>query len=251
MPVAAGDLRDTFDDAMMREAAPSSPASTEGGGTADALALFNDRPSAPRRKTGAEARAQSRRCPTCGAVVPVGMSLCNTCGLDLDTGTRIDLDDDLAPPARSRSQSMPIPMAVVGGLSLTGSIALAIVAFVTWIGGKDGAQYFIPVAAFGGYAAYQFLRSKSVKLLLAALTLGAVIDLAGLIALPVYNANADATVVEASANGDDPDAIGERMLSVNERLDTNKLSIGITVLFLYAVVSIYLVSPQVNHHFRK
>src|SRR2546429_591121 len=65
----------------------------------DALALFQDSPkAAPRRLGAAEARAQARRCPTCGGVVPAGMSLCQTCGLDLETKTRVSLDDDLAPP---------------------------------------------------------------------------------------------------------------------------------------------------------
>jgi hypothetical protein len=181
----------------------------------------------------------------------MGMSLCNTCGLDLDTGTRVDLEDDLAPTAPLRGPSMPIPMVVVGGLCLAGSVALAIVACVSWFGGQAGVQYFIPVAAFGGFAAVEFLRGKSVKLLLAALTLGAAIDLVGLIGLPIYNANSEATVVQTTDAIDDPEGIGERLLSINERLDTNKISLGITLLFLYAVVSIYLLSPQVNRYFKK
>ena len=55
---------------------------------ADVLALFQDEPKTNRKPKGAEARAKARRCPDCGGVVGVGMSLCNTCGLDLDTGQR-------------------------------------------------------------------------------------------------------------------------------------------------------------------
>src|SRR5262249_44903377 len=143
----------------------------------DALALFNDRPTAPRRKTGAEARAQARRCPTCGGVVPQGMSLCQTCGLDLETGTRIAFDDDLSPPPAPQGPSIPLPVAIVGGVCAALSAVLTIAALVRWQQGAPGMLYFVPVAGFGVYAAVQFLRLKSVKMLLAALTLGAVLDL--------------------------------------------------------------------------
>jgi hypothetical protein len=250
MPTAPGDLRETFDLPMMTEAAgPAVPKASAGGGqAADALALFNEPASAPRRKKkGAEGRAEARRCPTCGGVVPVGMSICQSCGLDLETGRRIGFEDeDLIAPPPPRSEGLPIPMAVVGGLCLTGSVALAVIAVFQWVNGVPGALYFAPVAVFGGYAAVQFLRAKSVKLLLAALTMGAVVDLVALIALPIYNANAETTVVHRSDVGEDPDAADEFIRPIAERLDTNSLSLGIALLFLYAVVSIYLLSPQVR-----
>jgi hypothetical protein len=255
MPTAAGDLRDTFDQSMMRDAAPSSKAKAEGaardGQTADAAILFKDEPVAPRRKKGAEARSQARRCPTCGGVVPVGMSICQTCGLDLETGLRVGLDDDYTPPTPMRSQGMPIPIAVIGGISFAGSLALAVVAFVKWHGGMEGAIYFVPVALFATFAAVQFLRGKSTKLLLAALTLGAVIDLVALVALPIYNAQADTVVEKINSTGEDPDSPGEGLRPMAERLDTDRMTMGLTLLFLYASVSIYLLSPHVHKHFRK
>jgi hypothetical protein len=260
IPTAPGDLRETFDLPMMTEAAPTprkaNPAGGAGQGVgaktrADALALFDDAPRAPRKKTGAEGRAQARRCPTCGSVVPIGMALCQTCGLDLDTGTRLDLMDDLAPPPPPASPGPPLPIAIIGGFCTALSVALAVAALVFSVRGQAGTIYFVPVALFGTFAAIQFLRGKSVKLLLAALTLGAVINVAAFIALPVYNANAETTVEKRTDIGDDPDAADEAIRPVAERLDTNSISVGITVLFLYALVCVYLLSPQVNRHFSK
>jgi hypothetical protein len=178
------------------------------------------------------------------------MSLCQTCGLDLDTGARVDLMDDLAPPPPPPAYGPPLPIAIIGGLCTALSVALAVAALVFSVRGQAGTIYFVPVAAFGAFAAIQFLRGKSVKLLLAALTLGALIDVAALIALPVYNANAETTVEKRTDVGDDPDAADEAIRPVAERLDTNSISIGITVLCLYAVLSVYLLSPQVNRYFK-
>ena len=159
---------------MTGAAPPSAPPVTGGAARRPTpwLCSRTSRPSRARRPAQ-EARSSSRRCPTCGGVVPVGMSLCQTCGLDLESGTRIDLIDDLAPPpapaarvCRCRSRSSAASAAPL-------SAALVVAAFLMWTKGISGTQYFIPVAAFGGYASVQFLRGKSVKLLLVALTLGA------------------------------------------------------------------------------
>jgi DNA-directed RNA polymerase subunit RPC12/RpoP len=257
MPTAPGDLRDTFDLESMTGAAPPSaepvPLAPGSGGreAADALALFEEKPTRPRRKSGAEARATARRCPTCGGVVSVGMSICNSCGLDLDTGTRVDLADDLAPPPAPRDEGLPIPMTILGGLSFALSVALAVAALIVWQKGLSGAEYFIPVAAFGGYAAVQFLRGKSVRMLMAALTIGAVIDVAALVAVPIYEANADTKVFQRKEPSDDPDAAPEIIQSPYERLDVQRIKLGIALLALYAATSVYLLSPTVQKHFRK
>lgn len=253
LPVAEGDLRETFELPMMTEGSVAAPSKSPAAGrsTADATALFDDKPVAPRRKTGAEARATARRCPTCGGVVPVGMSVCKTCGLDLESGTRVDLMDDLSPPPAPRNTSLPIAMTIVGGLSLAASVMMGAFASFRWLNGTAGAQYFIPVAAFGIYAAVQFLRARSIKLLLVALTLGAVIDLVALIALPIANAQAETQVVQRTTATDDPDAADELIRPLAERLDTNQITTGIALLVLYALVCVYLLSPQVQKQFRK
>jgi hypothetical protein len=255
MPVAEGDLRETFDLPMMTEAASPAPAGrplTAGAGpVADALVLFDDRPQSPRRKTGAEARAQARRCPNCQGAVPAGMSLCQVCGFDLETGTKISLADELIPPPPPAPAGLPLDMTIIGCLCVAMSIALAAAAVVFAARGAQGALYFLPVAAFGGFAAYQFLRRKSVKMLMVALTLGAAIDVIALVALPIYNANAETTVVQRSGTDDDPDAADEMITPVLDRLDTDRISTGFAVLAVYAVLSIYLLSARVGRQFRK
>ncbi len=253
MPTAAGNLRETFDLPMMTEAdtpKKSKSAVPPTGADADALALFQDSPQPRRKKTGAEARANARRCPTCNSVVPAGMSLCQSCGLDLDTGTRVDLTDDLTPPLPPQP-AMPIPMAVVGGLCLTIAIALSAFAVVKWQEGVEGGIYFIPIALFGVWAAVQFLRGKTAKLLLVALTLGALVDIAFLVAFPIYKANFEETkTIERRTTTDDPESDEVQIKPLAERLDTGPVFRGLGILVLYAGVSVYLMSPQVHRQMK-
>ena len=259
MPTASGDLRDSFDLPMMTEAAPARPGGKggasggpAGGEHADALALFEDSPQPRRKKTGAEARASARRCPTCGGVVPVGMSICQKCGLDLESGTRVDLADDLSPPPPPKPPGPSIPMTVVGSLCLAVSAALSAFAFFKWNAGLAGAIYFVPLALFGIFASVQFLRGKTVKLLLVALTLGAVMDLTFMIGAPIIKANEEAAPIERTiSSNDDAELEREIIKPYAERLDASTISKGIGLLFLYAGISIYLISPSVQKHMRK
>ena len=127
MPTASGDLRDTFDLPLLVDDAPTAHRTRQVG---DAEALFQEKPGATRRQSAAEARARARRCPTCGGVVPAGMSLCNTCGLNLETGQRVDLDEDLAPAPVIRTAGAPMGVSIIGGLGFLGSIILALVSLV-------------------------------------------------------------------------------------------------------------------------
>jgi hypothetical protein len=250
LPASPGDLRETFDLPMMTEAAGTgAKAKSAAAPAADALALFEDSNQPRRKKTSAEGRAQSRRCPTCGGVVPQGMSICQTCGLDLESGTRVDLSEDIAPPP-PQHESMPIALSVVGGLCLATGAALTVFSIIKWQTGMDGAIYFIPLALFGVWSAVQFLRGKTAKLLLVALALGAAVDLAFLVAAPIYKAYAEEAAMNGSVNPDDPDA-GEVIIKpLAERLDTGTVFKGLGLLGLYAVVSVYLMSPQVRRHMR-
>lgn len=248
LPTAAGDLRETFDLPLLTEAAaPAAPAKAP---VADALALFEEKKTAPRRPNAAEARAKARRCPTCGGVVPVGMSICSTCGLDLESGTRVALDDDLAPEAPARPSGPPIGVSVIANVSLLGSLILAVYSGVKWMKGGDGWQYFIPVCLFGAFSAFHLLRGHTAKLLIAALTLGAVIDVVALIAMPIYVASVDTQVIERTQT-DDPEAPAVAIRSTSEELDTQRIALGIALLMTYAAVSVYLVSPAVRRHYAK
>jgi phage FluMu protein Com len=258
IPTAEGDLRGTFDLPLLGEDPSSSavPAGVgagagagRGAATGDAALLFEDRKTAPRRKTGAEARAQARRCPTCGGVVPQGMSVCS-CGLDLDTGRRVEIDDELMPEAPVRQVAAPIHVIAVGGTFLLGGAIMAMVSAVQWLRGEQGWMYFVPVCLFAVFASVQFLRGKTARLLLVALTLGAMIDVVALIALPVYYANMETTVLERMPTEDDPEAASVRIVSVADRLDSQKLTTGVVILLAYAACTAYLLSPPVRRHFR-
>ncbi|MDR3633301.1 MAG: hypothetical protein P4L84_05645 [Isosphaeraceae bacterium] len=250
LPTSSGDLRETFDLPLLGElAAETRPAkATPARPANDALALFEDGPPKPtsRRPAGAEARSKARRCPTCGGHIPVGMSICQTCGLDLETGMRVGLDDDLAPPPPVASSSLPLHVMLVGGICALGGGLLAAYSAYQSIEGQPGWRYFIPVCLFAVFAAVQFLRGKSPKMLLAALTLGAVLNVVGLIVMPIVYANMETKVMHRVPAPDDPDAVDEVIQPVAERLDTDRITTGILLLVAYALVSVYLISPSAS-----
>lgn len=244
IPTAPGDLRETFDLPLMTEA-DAGAAPRARAQSADALALFDERKPAARRPSAAEARAQARRCPTCGGVVPKGMSICSKCGLDLESGSRVQLDDDdLLPEAPARAAGLPFPVTVIGFVSLLGSVILAAFSAVQWLGGNQGWQYFVPICLFGAFASVHLLRGHSARLLLVALTLGAVVDVVALIATPIFQANAETRVIEGKFDPSDPEAEPVIIEPITERLDSQKLGLGIAVLLLYAAVGAYLASPS-------
>ena len=190
-----------------------------------------------------------RRCPTCGGVVPVGMSLCSACGLDLETGTRIALEDDLATPA-PRTPPMPLAVAIVGFTTLLGSVILTIATASLWVRGFEGFLYFVPICIFGVYASVQFLRRKTVRLLLMALTFGLAINLVALVAMPIYRANAAMAESVRTVAPVEPGETDLLIPSIAEKLDTQSLTAGISLILAYAGTAFYLLSPQVKRHFR-
>jgi hypothetical protein len=230
----------------------SQTAGAGGRAIADALALLQENPkAAPRQVNAAEARSKARRCPTCGSGVPAGMSLCQTCGLDLETKSRVTLEDDLAPPPPSQGPSLPISVGVIGGISLLASFCFAVVSLALWLRGQAGYLYFVPVCLFGVFASIQFLRLRSARLLLTALTFGVAIDLVALVAMPIYEANnAVSAPIERPVASNGSDEAELVIPSVLDRLDTHSLGLGIGLLVGYAAVAIYLVSPPMKRHFR-
>jgi hypothetical protein len=255
LPTVEGDVREIVEVPLLDEVAAAPKASRggvspPGGGSkpvADAQALFNEPTKKPRRLSAAEARAQARRCPTCGGVVPAGMSLCATCGLDLETGVRTALDDNFAPPPEFRRTSTPLSIAIIGGIALLASAVFAVLTASLWVRGYEGFQYFVPIALFGVFAAVQFLRLKSMKLLIMALSFGVAIDIVALVAMPIYRANAETEAVARAP--EDPDKADMAIPSVVEKLDTDKLTLGLVIVLGYAGLSAYLLSPSVNRHF--
>ncbi len=239
LPVASGSLREQFDLPLLGEDTPASRPAAE----ADPMALLREDPPSRRKPTAAEGRAQARRCPTCGGVVPRGMSLCSTCGLDLESGRRIDLTEELdAMPTLPRRSAPPIGAWVVGGLSIFTSVLFSIISLIQWQKGETGYFFLLVVCLFGIYASVQFLRGKSLKLLVIALTLGVVVNILAMIILPVYMAVSDVEVDQQAVDG-------PAIRSATERLDTQKLSWGITIVVGYTVLALYLNSPPMRRRF--
>jgi ribosomal protein L37AE/L43A len=259
LPISPGPLRDTLDLPLLSDDPPRSvprkgpPAS--GPTTADALALFQDEPKTARKPRGAEARATTRRCPSCGGVVGVGMSLCNTCGLDLDTGQRVApmevFEDDM--PAMTRPAVPSIGVVFVGSLCATGNLLLAVASLVAWKNGQEGAEFLLIVWLFGIFGSVQFLRRKTIRPLFISLSLAVGIGVVYLIALPIYNANITtgaAPIVENGPGpGEDPD--GSRIRPITEQLDMNKISWGVFSLLAYAGLAVYLNSPAMHRDFKR
>jgi hypothetical protein len=268
VPVADHDLRDTFAPELLfgedrekppepKPARPGPPASAPAGGIADAAGLFaEDEPTRPRKRgPTAEDRSRARRCPTCGSVVPAGMSLCNRCGLDLDTGQRTVLEEILedAPPPPPPA-GPPLPISVLGGTVLVASLALAVVSLVQSVQPESPRAVYLLLAGIGGfgiYASVQFLRLRSARLMLVALLLGALLDIGGLIVLPIYRANqaAPGTGVVAPVPLADQDL--PQFENVANRLDVRKIQWGITLLLVDAGAMIVLMSPPVRRHFER
>lgn len=258
LPMADKDLRETFDlplmsarDAERQGAAPAAAA------VSDAASLFQDDPAPRRRPSAADARSRARRCSHCGGLVPQGMSICVTCGVDQETGMRVGLADDLAPPPPPPPSGPPIHVAIVGTLLGAGALVLLIVSLVRSVGAGEGWQNYgwlclALISAFSMFAAVQFIRLKTIKLLMIALTLGVVINLLALIAMPLALANfGDAEPVVAPVQADDPDDSGMIIKPFEDRLDTQSLFLGITFLVVYAGLAVYLMSPAVKKPFHR
>jgi hypothetical protein len=266
LPVGGGggDLRDLFELPLgTGTSIEKAAASTRGAAVSDAEALFQDDPALRRKKTGAEARTRTRRCMQCGGAVPMGMSVCVSCGVDQETGMRVGLEDDLAPPPPQPSTGPPIHIAVTGFLCGLASALLLIYALILSIRGEPGVTQYgwlclALVSAFGIYGAIQFFIGKSTKYLMLALTLGVLVDLTALIALPIYQANfedrervvirRDPVKPGGLASADEEDVVIKPMV---ERIDQGTINLGLTLIGVYVALSVYLMSPPVKRYFTR
>lgn len=255
MSLADGDLRDTFNLPLMsgRDLESSQVASSDRE-TGDAAALFTDQPSLRRKKTAADARRVARRCSFCGGLVPQGMSICSACGTDQESGLRVGLDDDLAPPPPPPAPGPPIHVLLVGGLCTAGGVTLAILSVVRSAhthSQLENASWLCLalVAVFGVFAAIEFIRGKTARLLLLAVALGSVIDVMALIALPIIQANFDAPEhVIVPANSTDLDDEDVKIRPLEERLDSQRLTLGVVLLLGCAGIVLYVMSPPVKKY---
>jgi hypothetical protein len=250
-----GDLRETFDLPLIsgrqaeREQAASQPA------IGDAASLFDDRGAPKRKTTAADARAKARRCSNCGGIVPLGMSICISCGLDQETGIRTGLDDeDLLPTGPRLSQGPPIHVAIVGGLCAAAGLILVLLAVTRSVrGNSDWRQYgwlFLAlVSAYGIYTSVEFIRGRTAKLLMVALMLGIIVDLMAMVALPIV----EFVMPDPQRNfSTDPkpevDDSPVLIKPPEERLDMQRIIYGIGVIVIFAMLYLYLMSPPVKRY---
>ena len=255
-PTSEGDLRDTFDLPLVsgggRDAEQGEAAS--GPATADAAVLFKDDGPSKRRPTAAEARSRARRCTHCGGGVPQGMSLCPTCGTDQETGMRVGLDDDLAPPPPPRPQGPPLHVSIVGGLVRHRWPHLHALGRHPVDPGESNVENYAwlvlaLVSGFGIFACVQFIRGKSVKLLMLALTLGVAVDVLGLVAFPIVQPMLeDPDQIISEVKPSDSTTPTSRSDRLKNGSTPKKSGFGVTVILIYAVLSLYLMSPPVKKY---
>ena len=254
--LGGGDLREAFDLPLTLGSARDMERNDAGRGSqaADAAALFQDQP-ARRKQTAAEARSQSRRCVTCGTGVPRGMSICSVCGTDQESGLRVGLEDDFAPGPPPAPQGAPAHVSITGMLVIAGSLVLMILAIISAAKAETSIELLSwlalgMVSGFGIYAAVQFIRGKSVRLLLVALTLGAIVDVMTLIALPLlqpFMQDPENIVNPVTPDENSDDApVGIRPFE--DRIDLKRIMIGIGLILVYTLVSLYLISPTVKKY---
>jgi len=250
-----GDLRETFDLPLMSGRQAEQDAAVPQPAIGDAASLFDDRGTPKRKTTAADARAKARRCSSCGGIVPQGMSICISCGLDQETGIRTRLDDeDLLPSGPPPSQGPPIHVAVVGGLCAAAALIFMLVGVTQSVRGtSDWRQYgwlFLAlVSAYGIYTSVEFIRGRTAKLLMVALMLGIIVDLMAMVALPIAEfILPDPQQIISTDTKPDLNDSSVQIKPPEERLDTQRIIYGIGVIVVFAMLYLYLMSPPVKKY---
>jgi hypothetical protein len=243
------DLRDMLDIPLVPDShdLPPRPA-----GVADAAALFRDDPPADRRKKAlAEAKREARRCPSCGSVILSGMSLCDRCGLDLDTGQRYEMIEeefDDAPPPMA-VEGPPAAVLVIGIVALVAGLFLAALSLFQLP--FPGPLLLTPVCLFGALAGLQFLRGKALKLMIVALMLGGGVDLVALIIMPIVMADENVDGMEKSEVTAKSETESALPKPITERLDYTKVTLGVGIILMDAMMLITISTPGVRHYFER
>ncbi|MDB5352925.1 MAG: hypothetical protein JWN86_4172 [Planctomycetota bacterium] len=193
------------------------------------------------------------------------MSLCDRCGLDLDTGQQYAVEEvlDDGPPIEI-DPGPPASVIVIGLTTLIASLLLCGLTIFQLEG--LGRICLVPVCLFGVLGATQFLQGRSMKPLVVALMIGGAVDILTLIVLPIIQADEMVEVAPPMADGAEtvtaPPARPESedaeqgdgaskpiTKHLSDRIDYTKITLGIVVLLLDAAMLIALSAPGVNRHF--
>ena len=265
LPVPAGDkdLRDrSISRSKPRHRSKSRPYESQKPVVSDAEALFQEPTVRKQKSTGAEARAQARRCVSCGgssrracrSALPVVSTRTPACA------SASMMISSRRPPRAATSP--PLHITIIGFLCGLTSLLLLVLSLIESVRGQAGSTQYgwlclALVSAFGIYGAVQFFIGRWSKyLMLAALALGVFVDAMSLIALPIYEATfADQEAIVVRVNKkDNPHSLDDEVVQIKpitDRLDWQRIGGGLIVILLYALLSIYLMSPPVRDFIRQ
>jgi hypothetical protein len=193
------------------------------------------------------------------------MSLCQNCGLDQETGERVELAEEIEAVGPAIGPSgPPAGLQVVAVTMLVGFVGLGLIAGLLSLSagtdlGRVGGLVLLLVGAFGAYAATTVLRGRSPRLLLAALALGAIVDVSALIIIPAIQASNVPTMTpeqdllstiptegEETQPGPAGAVFDPDRLPKEYDLDLKRVAMGLVILVLEGVIFAYLMSPGVR-----
>jgi hypothetical protein len=257
-PTSLPELRDMIDIPLVDD---NPFPSSRSNAAADVSALFGDDDSPKPRKRMAEAKREARRCTSCGTVVLQGMSLCENCGLDLDTGRRYEVVEETydEAPEMAIEAGPPAAVILIGILTLSISLFLLVLTFLQL--SAPGPLLLGPVCLFGIFSAIQFLRGRSLKLLIMSLMLAGAVDLVVLVILPIVVAEEE-PVAEAPESGDEKVAkpptaeqtdeaanLEHKVKPLTEKIDNSKMTLGIIVFLAIGGLLLGVSLPGVKEYF--
>ena len=168
---------------------------------------------------------------------------------------RVGLEDDLAPPPPRGPQGPPLHVSIVGGLCGTAAIITMLAGVVKSTHGDSSIEQYAwltlaAVALFVIFGCVQFIRGKSAKTLLFALTVGMGVNVVGLVVVPFiepFLADQDQMVNEVKPQA--PDESNIQLKAHDERINIPKIVLGVGGgILVYAFLSVYLTSNPVKKY---
>jgi hypothetical protein len=156
------------------------------------------------------------------------------------------------PPAMRR----PIHIAIIGALCGIAHVILLQFSLIQSLWAtealrRNGSLCLTLMSAFGFYATVQFLRGRSAKPLMLAISLWTIIDLISMIGLPLERAMIDEPdrIVRPGGPNLSDNAVPGMIRPFEERLDVGQIQLGTILALICAMLLFYLMSAQVKRYF--